>query len=112
MDNEYKRVVKFEGQLYRIMILPIFSLSTPNKYNESRMVFDWGKSLSHPSAKIGFAFIASGQYINRIIFDDHSYYLVNKPRKCRSGRLSARVVPKSEVDPNDLLIISTLLDSK
>ncbi len=109
----YKRQVDWAGQTFTLMLLPMFSLSKPDIDGSQRLVFDWGKSLPHPSARIAIAIMSSndGQYIRTIVVDDIAY-TITKIRKCRSGRCAAQVTKDGPVQPFDANLIKKLIEQE
>ena len=90
MNNNNRRTIKVFGRTYNILILPVLSLSNPDLYRNRRLVFDWGKSISHPHAKIAFAILKSHNYISRLIYDNTVYEILGIT-DCRSGRKAATI---------------------
>ena len=111
--KEYKRIIDHWGRLYALMILPIFSISRPDPNGSKRIVFDWGKSLAHPSAKIGIAILRSpqGQWIERLIIADNTYMIESK-KKCRSGRIAVRARKVGRASDSDRQLIKALMDNE
>lgn len=112
IDHHNRKIVTINCQTYSILILPIFSLSKP-KSGRYRMVFDWGRGLAHPHAKIAFAILDgySSKWIDRIIYENASYKIV-EIKKCRSGRLAAIVEKMFEIDNHDSNIIKAVLEQE
>jgi len=81
--------IKLYGRIHNIMILPVLSLSRPDLNNEQRLIFDWGKSLSHPNANIAFAFMKR-TYISALAYGSNMY-TISVIKNCRSGRKAATV---------------------
>jgi hypothetical protein len=111
--NNYKRVVEWAGQKFTLMLLPMFSLSKPDATGMQRLVFDWGKSLPHPNARIAIAILSSneGQYIRTLVIDDISYQ-ISGIKKCRSGRCAAQVMSTGPVYPFDQNLIKKLVEQE
>ena len=107
-DFSFRRSVDAYGREYHLMMLPVFSLSMPSN-GSRRMVFDWGKSLSHPHAEIAIAFLEPwSARISKIIYKNQAFE-VRKISKCRSGRKAAIVVPWGPPSSHDLVVIEKLL---
>lgn len=108
MKSDYK-IVEVAGRTYRIMILPVLSISNPNKHNEKRLVFDWGKSISHPQATVAFAILKKyGFYITRLVYNN-KVYIINSIQTCRSGRKAAYITDAGQIDVHTSNIIDTLM---
>ena len=108
LKQDFRKTVTAFGREYHLMMLPVFSLSMPSNGSQ-RMVFDWGKSLSHPHADIAFAFMEPwGSRINKIIFKNQTFD-VRKITKCRSGRKAAILVPWGVASSSDATVIEKLL---
>lgn len=108
----YKKQVEWGGQMFTLMLLPMFSLSKPDATTGlQRLVFDWGKSLPHPNARIAIAIMSSaeGQFIRTLVIDDVSYNVM-RIRKCRSGRCAAEVEKVGPVQPFDANLIKKLIE--
>ena len=82
MINRYQTTVY--GREHNLLLLPVLSLSNPSKNNTRRLIFDWGKSISHPKANIAFAFV-KGSHILFLVYNNRMYTIDNIV-KCRSGR--------------------------
>lgn len=95
------------------MLLPIFSISKPDTNRLQRLVFDWGKSLPHPNARIAIAIMSSneGQYIRTLVIDDVSY-TISEIKKCRSGRMAAQIQGMGPVFPFDNDLIKKLIEQE
>lgn len=74
------------------------------------MVFDWGKGLAHPRAKIAFAILNDeySNWIERLIYEDNTYH-ITQINKCRSGRLAAQVQNVYPINQYDSKIIEEVL---
>lgn len=111
------KVVEFHGHDFGVLIMPILSISKPSPnplYNgllTQRIVFDWGKSLSHPNAKIAFGMLTKpgGHYFPHIILGENNYIVMGSPQKCRSGRLAAIVHKDGPAISFDLQVIQKVL---
>lgn len=104
-----RRSVTAYGREHHMMMLPVFSLSMPSKTGTRRMVFDWGKSLSHPHAEIAIAFLEPWSYhIQKVIFKNQAFEIKTISR-CRSGRRAAIVAPWGPPSSLDLVVIEKLL---
>lgn len=111
-----KKSVEHLGHSFGVLILPVLSISKPSpdsRFGEAliqRVVFDWGKSLSHPNAKVAFGMLtrAGGQYFQHIIFGDNQY-VVHQLKDCRSGRKAALVSKYGQASSFDLQIIQKAL---
>ena len=112
-NRDYKRIINHWGRSYALMILPIFSVSRPDPKGTKRIVFDWGKSLTHPNAKIGFAILRSpmGQWIERLIISDN-VYMIERIKRCRSGRVAIWVCKTGRASDLDRQLIKKLMDSE
>ena len=109
IDNHNRKIVVINSQPHGVLILPIFSLSKP-KIGRSRMVFDWGRGLAHPRAKIAFAILNThvGNWLDRIIYENITYKITDI-RKCRSGRMAATIEKMYDVNNYDNNIIRAVL---
>lgn len=112
-QNDFRRTVEWAGQEFALMFLPMFSLSNPDQAGLQRMVFDWGKSLPHPDARIAIAILADseGQFIRTVVIDDVSY-TVQHVKKCRSGRCAARVKKVGPVHPFDQNLVKKFIEQE
>lgn len=95
------------------MLLPVFSLSKPDEQSSQRLVFDWGKGLPHPNARIGFAIMSSntGQWIRTLIIDDTAYTITGI-KKCRSGRMAAQVTKDGPATSFDMDLVKKLIEQE
>jgi hypothetical protein len=111
--QNFKRHVEWAGQEFTLMLLPVFSISKPDEKKQQRLVFDWGKSLPHPNARIGIAIMSSneGQYIRTLVIDDVAYN-VSSIKKCRSGRMAAQIENAGPVFPFDNNLIKKLIEQE
>lgn len=101
--NDHIKVVSVHGYNYRVMILPVLSISHPDKRFSRRLVFDWGKSMSHPKATIAFAVLKEyGLHIQYIIYDNKTY-TVDTVKICRSGRKAAYIRRINLLNMNDIV---------
>ena len=92
-----------------VILLPVFSLSNSDKSTIQRLVFDWGKGLSHPHASPAFAISRKGSSrISRIIFKGYSFNVLNI-LGCRSGRLAAYVQKTGPASYSDNKLIDTAM---
>jgi hypothetical protein len=108
LKQSFRLTVRIFDREHHLMMLPVFSLSMPSDGSQ-RMVFDWGKSLSHPHADIAFAFLELwGNRIAKVVFKNQSFE-IKKISKCRSGRKAAILVPWGPPSSTDLAIIEKLL---
>jgi hypothetical protein len=109
-QRDHRKLVKFHGHEFALMLLPVFSLSHPDRLGNSRLVFDWGKSLSHPRAQIAVGILSSpfSQYVKRLIYRGNEYGVSNL-RKCRSGRMAARVYNLGRAKKEDIQLIDRLM---
>jgi hypothetical protein len=106
--QEFRKTVVAFGREHHLMMLPVFSLSMPSN-GSRRMVFDWGKSLSHPNADIAFAFLEPwGNRISKVVFKGQAFE-IKKISKCRSGRKAAILVSWGTPTSSDLVVIEKLL---
>lgn len=104
-----RKIVKSWGREWEMMMLPTFSLSSPNSGGWQRLVFDWGKSMSHPHAQIAFAFMDNHSiHINKIVFRN-KVYAVSDIRNCRSGRKAAIVRESGNATFGDCTLIDALM---
>jgi hypothetical protein len=111
-ELDYKKTVKVCGHTYGVMVLPVYSLSGPNRAGMHRIVFDWGIGLSHPRANVAIAILDSpyGQHIDSILYKNLKYKIGSrKIEKCRSGKLSAYLYDYGPIDPFSDSIIKKLL---
>ena len=108
--HDFRKVVTVYDREYGLMLLPTFSVSKPDAEGVSRMVFDWGKSISHPRAEIAFAILDNpyGQHIEYIVYKDCMYSLT-RPTKCRSGRMATKIRKTGPVGFYAKRIIDTFL---
>jgi hypothetical protein len=108
--TEHRKYINWHGRDFAFMLLPVFSQSKP-KQGRSRIVFDWGKSLPNPNARVAVALLSStkGQFINRLIYDDQAY-TVDNLRKCRSGRIAGYIRHISRVNEWDRALVTKIMD--
>lgn len=112
-----KKLVEHHGFDYGILILPVLSLSKPSPdprfggIPTQRLVFDWGKSLSHPNAHVAFGMLTrpQGHYFERLIIGDNQYAIVGSISTCRSGRKAAIIVKESQASPFNMELINKAL---
>lgn len=112
--NNRKSVIH-QGYEFSLLLLPVLSVSKPSfdkHYNThtQRIVFDWGKSLSHPAAKVGFALLTSptSHFFKYVVIGDNKYSII-KMQKCRSGRVAAVVSKEGPASLFDNKIIQAAL---
>jgi hypothetical protein len=105
-----KKFVEHHGYDYGVLILPVLSVSKPSRNNTQRVVFDWGKSISHPNAHIAFGMLATieGQYFPHIIINENKY-IVHNIMNCRSGRKAAIVSKDGPASLFDMGLIKKAL---
>lgn len=113
--NNRKHVIH-QGLEFSVLLLPVLSISKPSfdkqrNLHLQRIVFDWGKSLSHPDAKIAFAMLTSptSHYFTHLVIGDNKYSIVGTMQKCRSGRVAARVFKDGSPTTFDTQIIQKVL---
>lgn len=111
--NDFRRVVEWAGQKFTLMLLPMFSMSNPDQTGAQRIVFDWGKSLPHPNARIAIAILASdnSQFIRTLVVDDVAYE-VTKVKQCRSGRYAAHIQKTGPVFKFDQDLIKKFIEQE
>jgi hypothetical protein len=109
------KVVEHHGHEFGVLILPILSISKPSRDSRhnvvtQRMVFDWGKSLSHPNAKVAFGMLTrpGGHYFQHMVMGDNNY-VVMEVTKCRSGRLAAIVCKDGPASLFDSQLVQKVL---
>lgn len=111
------KIVEHQGHEFGVLILPFLSISKPspdprhNNLLTQRIVFDWGKSISHPNAKIAFGMLAkpTGHYMLHIIIGENKYVVMGSPQKCRSGRLAAMLCKDGPASTFDLQLVQKAL---
>ena len=108
--TEHRKYINWHGRKFAFMLLPVFSQSKP-KQGRSRIVFDWGKSLPNPNARIAVGLLTSpqGQYIQRLVYNDQTYE-IDGLRKCRSGRLAAYIRHIGRVSLWDRALVTKIMD--
>lgn len=112
-----KKFVEHQGQDFGVLLLPVLSISKPTPDPRhggiltQRLVFDWGKSLSHPNAKIAFGMLTrpGGQYFQHMIIGDNNYAVMDGIQKCRSGRLAAIIHKDGQASLFDMQLIQKAL---
>lgn len=104
-----RKLITMWGREFAMMMLPTFSLSGTNHGGYRRLVFDWGKSMSHPHADIAFAFMEPySVHIDRLVFRN-KVYMVSGIRNCRSGRKAAMVREAGQATHSDCALIDALM---
>lgn len=111
------KVVEHHGHDFGVLVLPVLSISKPSPDPRhgvavtQRIVFDWGKSLSHPNAKIAFGMLTrpGGHFFQHLIIGENNYVVMGQIQKCRSGRLAAIVCKDGQASTFDLQIIQKAL---
>jgi hypothetical protein len=100
------KVVEHQGHDFGVLILPVLSISKPNMDMRQRVVFDWGKSLSHPNARIAFGMLTrpGGHFFEHLIINENTY-VVMALQKCRSGRMAAIVCKDGPASTFNLQLI-------
>lgn len=114
-DN--RKLVEHQGHLFGVLILPVLSISKPSpdprfgSVYTQRIVFDWGKSLSHPSARVAFGMLTrpEGHYFPHIIINDKQYLIEGVIQRCRSGRRAAIVTRGGSASMFDTQLIQKAL---
>lgn len=116
-DFSTHKIVEYQGHDFGVLILPVLSISkpSPNPLHPlsltQRLVFDWGKSLSHPNAKIAFGMLTrpGGHYFPHLVIGENNYLVFGAIQKCRSGRLAAIVKKDGPASTFDLQLIQKAL---
>ena len=112
-----KKFVEHQGYDFGVLILPVLSISKPSPNPRhgniltQRIVFDWGKSLSHPNAKIAFGMLTrpGGQFFPYLVIGEIQYTVMDQIQKCRSGRRAAIIHKSGEATVFNLQLIKKAL---